>query len=36
VREWCPIMISKPPTIEIQQSMSPSNMLSLNLSCQSR
>jgi len=30
---WCPIMISKPPTIEIQQSMHPSNTLSLNLTC---
>jgi len=26
-------MISKPPTIEIQQSMNPSNTLSLILSC---
>src|SRR5262249_32319543 len=36
LRDWCPIMISKPPTIEIQPSMPPSNMLSLNLTCQSR
>jgi len=28
-----PIMISRPPTTEIQRSMSPSNMLLLNLTC---